>query len=183
MSVACVTELVDSATDQAVALIDSFVVGPGAVTGRDSLIEAEYDLLSGTYYVRMRIETVGIPDLPSEYTSRYPVEETAEWIEESHVGKLRRIDGETGASGRLSVSPNPANSRAEIIFSVPARARVGMAVYDISGGEALRVVEPGMMDAGRYAVDIDGGLLSPGTYLVRMSYGDRQLAEKLVIVR
>jgi hypothetical protein len=60
---------------------------------------------------------------------------------------------------------------------------VSLGLFDLSGREVLRGIEPGVIDAGRYAVDIDAGRLAPGGYLVEMTYGDRRLATKLVVVR
>jgi hypothetical protein len=131
----------------------------------------------------MRIEPANLPDSAWESDSRYPVEDVASRVDDPPLAKLRRVDGEAGPSGRLPLSPNPARANVDVIFSVPVRSRVTLTLYDIGGREVVRVIEPEMMDAGRYAIDVDAGRLAPGGYLVEMTYGDRRLATKLVVVR
>jgi hypothetical protein len=39
------------------------------------------------------------------------------------------------------------------------------------------------MDAGRYAVELNGSTLQPGSYIVELKTSDERVVEKLVLVR
>jgi hypothetical protein len=176
-----IAELVDSAGGTVVATLDSFrVTAAEPFYGRR--IERECDLLSGAYYVRLRVETTGVPALTIENDSRYPVAELASWVEAPHAGKLRRLDAGSGAAGRLSATPNPVRGGAEVIFSVPERGITSVTLYNARGEEAMRPVERGVIDAGRYAVEIDATTLPAGAYMLELRYGSRRLTEKVVVI-
>ncbi|MDB5033295.1 MAG: Filamentous hemagglutinin family outer membrane protein [Chlorobi bacterium] len=182
MSATFVTEVIDSATGHVVATIDSFQTAPGIApywSERDSTL----DLLSGTYYVRMRIETEGLPTLTVAGDSRYPVEEVASFVPGVRLGKVQRIDAVAGATGRLSVHPNPTVGPAEILFSVPEQGPVSVTIYDARGQRIAQPMDGRITEAGRYAIDIDGGTLAAGTYLIEFRYGENRLVEKLVVVQ
>ncbi|MEP7217740.1 MAG: T9SS type A sorting domain-containing protein [Bacteroidota bacterium] len=176
-----VIELVDSATGSAVRTLDTFCLSD---TTHDyyAPIDTVLDLMSGTYYLRMRLVPQNLPALPAMRNSRFPVAEITGYLGDSLIGKLRHIDAVTGGTGRLSVHPNPTSGRAEILFSVPEQGQAAVTIYDAFG---RRIVQPleGTMDVGRYAIDLNGGTLPPGTYMVEFRYGANRLVEKLVVVR
>ncbi|MEP7220155.1 MAG: T9SS type A sorting domain-containing protein, partial [Bacteroidota bacterium] len=176
-----VAELVDSATGMVVQPLDSMTVSDTAGTFY-RVIDSVVDLMSGTYFVRVRIVPQNLPALAGMNDSRFPVAEIAGYIGDSLMGKLRHIDAVTGGTGRLSVHPNPTSGRAEILFSVPEQEQAAVTIYDAFG---RRIVQPleGTMEAGRYAIDLNGGALPPGTYMVEFRYGENRLVEKLVVVR
>jgi hypothetical protein len=176
-----ITELVDSTTDSVVARIDSFAISP-ALDSAYSQPEPTFDLLSGTYYVRMRIESENVAVDSVDYTSLYPVEELASYVPEEHAGKLRRLDA-AASQGRITAQPNPVPGSTEIRFSVPSECRTSVVVFDGAGHEVMRLVDGEMMEAGRYAIDLDATDLAPGSYLVEFRYGSKRAVQKIVVMR
>jgi hypothetical protein len=181
MRVEFVTELVDSATDLVVARIDSFAIAPG-LDSTYSEPAPEVDLLSGTYYVRMRIEPVNVTVDTVDYTSLYPVEELAGYVPDEHPAKLRRLDG-AASQGRITAQPNPVPGTTELRFSVPTTCRTFVLVHDGAGHEVRSLINGEMMEAGRYAIDLDATDLPPGSYMVEFRYGSRRSVQKIVVVR
>jgi hypothetical protein len=181
MHVEFVAELVDSATDQAIAVLDSFQIGSND-TLHDATIRSGFDLLSGTYYIRLRIEPFNVTVEQVPYASLYPVEEMSEWIEEEPLAKVRRLD-DAATGGRITAYPNPVKGVAEIRFSVPKRERVWVRFFDRTGRETMKLIDGEMMEQGRYALDLDASKLPPGTYLVDLRYGARRTVERMIVIR
>ncbi len=182
VSVSGVTELIDSVGDRVVATLDSCRITAGETVHYIEM-DTTLDLLSGTYYVRMRIDTSGLQVATAATDSRYPVEEVASSVEEEHLAKVRWVDTHAGANGRISAQPNPAGALTEVRFSIPVRCMPSVAVYDAHGREVVHPVAGVMMEAGRYAFDLATGLLVPGTYLVELRYNAHRVVEKIVVVR
>lgn len=183
MRVEFITELVDSATDNVVARLDSFAIAPG-LDSHDVALEPVLDLLSGTYYVRMRIESVGVTVDAVSHAPRYPVEELASYVEEEPAGKVRWLNGRGAASqSRITAQPNPVPDATELRFSVPNDCRVTITVFDYAGQEVRRVLNGAMMQEGRYAIDMDATGLAPGSYLVEFRYGAKRAVEKIVVTK
>ncbi|MBM3329177.1 MAG: T9SS type A sorting domain-containing protein [Calditrichaeota bacterium] len=79
--------------------------------------------------------------------------------------------------------PNPFNSRVRLGYTLPAAARVELAIYDPSG----RLVEQlysGMKASGRHAIQWDANLSPSGIYFFRLTTpGRAPIEERLVLVR
>jgi hypothetical protein len=176
-----IAEVVDSATGIVVGRLDSFTVAPG-LDPHDTVVEPELDLVTGTYYVRMRIQPTGIVPEFNPHRPLLPVEEFAEYVDEQHPAKTRRLDA-SASQGRITAQPNPVAVATEIRFSVPAPSRTSVIVYDGAGHEVRRLVDGEMMETGRYAIDLDATMLPPGSYMVEFRYGARREVQKIVVVR
>jgi hypothetical protein len=181
MHVEFVAELVDSTTDQTIAVLDSFRIGL-TDTLHDATIRSGFDLLSGTYYVRLRIEPFNVTVEQVPYASLYPVEEMSEWIEEEPLAKVRRLD-DAATGGRITAYPNPVQGATEIRFSVPKRERVWVRVFDRTGREAMKLIDGEMMGEGRYAIDLQTRGLAAGAYVVELRHGAKRAVEKIVVRR
>ena len=87
----------------------------------------------------------------------------------------------------LAACPNPFGPSAVIGFELPARARVDLSVYDVSGRLVSRLAE-GEFGAGMHKVawhgrDESGERLPAGVYFVRMETQRRSTLRKIVLVR
>ncbi len=86
-----------------------------------------------------------------------------------------------------SVRPNPARDVARISFSVPEKAPVTIAVYDISGRQVAtllqRTVEPGVHSLTWNATDRHGRKVPAGVYFVELRQGDHRAHQRLILVR
>jgi hypothetical protein len=83
--------------------------------------------------------------------------------------------------------PNPFNSETVILFALPERGEVELAVYNLAGQQVAALVQ-GAREAGSYAVRWDGRdghgrELASGIYLYRLRAGKRMETRKLVLVR
>ena len=77
--------------------------------------------------------------------------------------------------------PNPFNPSTVIGFSLPARSRTEIAVYDIIGTEILRTVAE--YDAGHHEFTFDGSALPSGVYFYRITAVGRQETRKMVFLK
>jgi hypothetical protein len=177
-----VVELVDSATGSVVHVLDSIsisAISPISSTTRDTTL----DLLSGTYFIRVRVDTTAIQSTRMYEASRYPVAELAGFVEQAPASKLARLAGSPGATARITAQPNPFDATSEILFSIPRSEYVSITLHDPSGREVKRLLDRQLMEAGRYATSIDSDELSPGIYLVELRHGRDRIVEKVVVVR
>jgi hypothetical protein len=84
-------------------------------------------------------------------------------------------------------APNPFVGGTEIGFAVPARGRVTVAVYDVTGRLVATLVD-GVVPAGRRSVswdgtDAEGNKAANGVYFCRMQTESFRASEKLVLLR
>jgi len=91
----------------------------------------------------------------------------------------------------LPASPNPFNPSTSLTFTLPAAARVRLAVFDIQGRQVATLVD-GFRDAGVHEVYWDTAGLPSGIYLARLTCvgfgesdlrGSRGAAQKLVLMK
>jgi hypothetical protein len=82
----------------------------------------------------------------------------------------------------LSVYPNPFNPSTEIVYDLPAPARVSLRVFDLLGRE-VRVLVDGFAEAGTHRVMFDGRGLASGIYVCRLQAGTRVESRKLVLLK
>jgi hypothetical protein len=177
-----VVELVDSATGNVTAQLDSFSISASQPEYQVD-VEPTLDLLSGTYYVRMRLVSPALPDDDAMGDSRYPIAEVYQFVDNQSFGKLRRIDNRPQATARISASPNPFSAISNIRFSISKGDFVHVTVYDRLGREVTRLVDRTWMEAGRYEVTLENMDLEPGTYVIELRSGDVRTATKIVRTR
>ena len=116
-------------------------------------------------------------------------------IDDFHVEKL--VPGSAGletsagaAPLRLELDharPNPFNPTTDLSYSLPSRADVRMAIYDVHG-QLVRQLVGGVQDAGRYTAhwdgrDARGGPAASGVYYARLEVGDWAESRTLVLVK
>jgi hypothetical protein len=78
--------------------------------------------------------------------------------------------------------PNPFNPSTTIRFSIPERARVTLAVYDLLGREIAVLIDD-ELNAGTYAQVFDAAALASGVYLYRLRAGDNAETKRLTLVK
>ena len=83
--------------------------------------------------------------------------------------------------------PNPLNPGTSIVFSLPEREEVDLAIYDLSG-RRVRTLIRGSRDAGFHSVEWDGYTesgtrASNGVYFYKLNAGDESQTRKLVVTR
>ncbi len=87
----------------------------------------------------------------------------------------------------LAAAPNPVRRAASIHWSLPARERVRLAVYDV-GGREVRTLVSGDVRPGDYVTTWDGRdnagrAVAGGTYLYRLTTASGRKTTKAVLVR
>ena len=78
--------------------------------------------------------------------------------------------------------PNPFNPSTKISYSIPYRAKVRLDVYDILGRKVAELVNE-EKSAGKYEVRFDAGNLSSGVYIYQLSYSDKLLSKKMLLIK
>ena len=95
-------------------------------------------------------------------------------------------DGDTisskSASGFFSAYPNPFNPKTAISYQLQAASYVELVVYDIQGREVAKLVDD-YRPAGTYEAVFNASGLSNGVYFVRLTAGNYQQTQKLLLVK
>jgi photosystem II stability/assembly factor-like uncharacterized protein len=78
--------------------------------------------------------------------------------------------------------PNPFNPSTTVRFFLPERGRVDMRLFDIKG-ELVKVLIRSEMNGGIHDYYFNGGDLSSGVYLLKMSYSGSVKLRKLLLLR
>ena len=178
-----VVELVDSATNQAVHQLDSFRISTTNTEYAAHLVDT-LDLLSSTYFVRTRVDTVGVsvPEITND--SRYPIGEVQSEVTDSLPAFKIRRHGVNESVGdvdlRVTTHPNPTRDASQTRFTVPTRDRVRVIVSQRDGAFAATILDE-WLEAGRYAVDVDLRGLLPGVYIVQVHVGGNAQITKVVV--
>jgi hypothetical protein len=99
------------------------------------------------------------------------------------------VSGRNDLSGYLPSTPelaqnypNPFNPTTNISFSVPARIRVRIEIFNILGQKVSTVTDQ-EYPAGRHVVQWNGTRTASGVYFCRMIAGTRKQTIKMVMVR
>ena len=88
---------------------------------------------------------------------------------------------------QMQVSPNPFNPRTTVSLTLARRGAVTLQVFDVRG-RLVRTLHRGDLDAGPHELawdgrDDGGATLASGVYLVRAELQDRELREKVLLVK
>jgi hypothetical protein len=109
-------------------------------------------------------------------------------------GKPARVNTLSGAGGGLppralpvSAYPNPFNPRTRIQYTIPARGKVSIVVYDAHGARVVTLFD-GERSAGAYSVDWNGrtdnaAVAASGVYFVEVRLGGQSKTHKLTLVK
>jgi len=118
------------------------------------------------------------------YTYRLVAQEADGTLRELHRGSVTVPARDLVLEQNI---PNPFNPSTTIRFYLPARARVRVEVFDVSGARVARLAE-GVYDAGPHRVtwdgtDASGTRVGSGVYLYRLQAGARTLTRKMIVVK
>ena len=78
--------------------------------------------------------------------------------------------------------PNPFNPVTTITYSVPARQRVKITLYDLLGRKRKTIVD-NSVSAGEHVVEFDGSSLPSGVYLYRMEAGPFTQVKRMTLLK
>ncbi|MCL4305315.1 CHRD domain-containing protein [bacterium] len=78
--------------------------------------------------------------------------------------------------------PNPFNPETSIRFDLMESANVTLSIYNIAGQEVATLVN-GTLSAGSHTVNFDGGNLTSGVYLYRLTAGSFTAQKKMVLLK
>ena len=129
---------------------------------------------AGTYYIRAA-DYSGYGSYGIKITSTYP-SNPATAIDEKEISKLP--DNYT----LYQNYPNPFNPETTIKYDIPQKARVTLKVFDILGNEVATLVNR-ELEAGRYSVNFNAGMLSSGVYFYRISTDEFSQTKKFIVMK
>lgn len=78
--------------------------------------------------------------------------------------------------------PNPFNPTTNIEFSIPEQGKALINLYDINGREVAQILNSELLP-GSYKQVIDASKLTSGTYFVRMTFNNKVLNRKILLVK
>jgi hypothetical protein len=79
-------------------------------------------------------------------------------------------------------SPNPFNARMQLSFSLPVFQQVKLAIYNLQGREIQSIVN-GHLSSGTHSVTWNAEGFTSGIYFVRLTAGEFNQTQKLVLVK
>lgn len=80
----------------------------------------------------------------------------------------------------LKLYPNPANSNTKLSFRLKQSTQLRIEMVDIFG-KVVKLNHESVLQAGQHSLGIETQGLRPGTYLLKITAGDKQLVKKLMI--
>ena len=83
----------------------------------------------------------------------------------------------------ISTYPNPVSSSATLKYSLTGESSVSLTIYDALGRVVARPVVGEMESVGQHEASFDTQGLPPGLYTCRLSAGDAEMMEKMVVAR
>ncbi|HQU74032.1 MAG: S8 family peptidase [Calditrichaeota bacterium] len=78
--------------------------------------------------------------------------------------------------------PNPFNPTTQIRFALKRAAPTSLKVYDVRGSLIATLVD-GQLPAGHHSVTFSGENLASGIYLYRLRSGNREITQKMMLIR
>ncbi len=78
--------------------------------------------------------------------------------------------------------PNPFNPTTRIEFSIPKASKVQLEIFDVLGRKVAELINE-EKSAGTYEVHFDAKNLSSGIYIYQLSYSDRVLSKKMLLIK
>ncbi len=125
-------------------------------------------------------------DRTSPYTEGYQLtpRNTLDFQPAGSVGVVQSLSQSSLPSG-FSLSqnyPNPFNPVTQIFFSLPERAEVHLAVYNIIGQKVAELVN-GKLDAGSYRASWDAKGFTSGIYFSRLRAGANEKVIKMILLK
>ncbi len=78
--------------------------------------------------------------------------------------------------------PNPFNPSTNIVFRLPVRSNVFLAVYNVLGQEVIKLID-GVQEAGFYRIPFNGDRLPNGVYFSFIRMGDYTFTRKMLLVK
>jgi hypothetical protein len=124
----------------------------------------------------------GIHPNSSWATAVYVVKQkstTAKPVENAEAEQTEAAPAPFALTGNF---PNPFNPSTTIEFSIDARTKVELAVYNITG-QKVAVLENRVMDAGKYSAVWNAANFSSGMYFARLTTGRGSLTHKMVFLK
>jgi hypothetical protein len=102
------------------------------------------------------------------------------------VGSQAYVEGrsETVVPDEVTLSsyPNPFRQQATVEYALPKAQEVRLVLYDVLGRE-VAVLDNGRKDAGHHTVRLNADQLASGVYFGRLKAGNKQLTQKITVVR
>jgi PKD repeat protein len=132
-----------------------------------------------------RLETVSITPFLSDQNMRFKFEFTSDGGNNIYIDDIN-IMGSTGISEPeenpflLQVFPNPVYGNSEIAFVLDEKNTALLGVFNLVGEQVL-LLENRLLGPGNYSYRISTENLASGTYMVRLSAGEKQSWKKIII--
>ena len=78
--------------------------------------------------------------------------------------------------------PNPFNPVTKIEYSIPVKEKVKVEIFDVLGRKVAVLIDR-EESAGNHSINFDGGNLSSGVYIYRLSSPDQILSKKMILLK
>jgi hypothetical protein len=82
----------------------------------------------------------------------------------------------------LAIAPNPFNSTARIVFTLPQGSEIKLRVFDVTGRLVETLVD-GRIEAGEHEVRFESEGLASGVYIARLETGKETRVQKMVLMK
>jgi len=106
----------------------------------------------------------------------------ADFLTEPRHSLATNVDEETLPQLEASVFPNPASTSVNIRYTIATPARAEIQLFNMLGRLVARS-RGGVQPAGKYEESIDVSALKSGSYLARITLGERIETKKIMVIR
>ena len=128
--------------------------------------------------------TVGLPIVGKADDGSNVLRAIAPGAQEATSVAKRQPDPERPlAFGINSITPNPFNPTCEIEFEIGETGEVILEIFDIAGRLVATPIEKSDMPSGVYRIAWNGAENPSGTYLARLTAGDRAVVRRMVYLK
>lgn len=98
------------------------------------------------------------------------------------TGVVEQVSEVPGGYALEQNYPNPFNPSSSIRYTIPAAAKVQLAIYNVLGQQVATLVDTDQA-AGSYTVTFDASRLSTGTYFYTLRVGDFMSTRKMTLIK
>ena len=141
------------------------------LAGESITLETNFIAEEGSDFIA-KIESCNTPPAP---LSQNPNDEPIFFKSEKETTSKNTIN--------MEVSPNPFQSRANIVINLEENTTLDLSIYDMMGNQLEKIIDRQYKIAGTHHFNVNGERWKPGIYFVVLRSENKTFTEKIILVK